>query len=192
MNRIETALEGVYIIEPRVFKDARGYFYESWNQKAFEEARLHYTWVQDNQSKSAYGTIRGIHYQKGEDAQTKLIQVLSGIILDVIVDLRNGSPTYGRYLAIELTADSHRQILIPKGFGHGFSVLSGTATILYKCDAYYAPHAEGVINAYDSQLAIDWQIDRGEALLSEKDLKAPSFAEYTQSPDFIYEKKRDS
>lgn len=186
MKIIKTELEGVYIIEPKVFKDARGYFYESWNRKAFEEAGLHYTWVQDNQSKSAYGTVRGIHYQKGEDAQAKLVRVLQGRVLDVAVDLRKGSPTYGKHIAVELSEDNHRQLLIPRGFGHGFSVLSDTAVFAYKCDGYYAPDAEGSINAYDPQLAIDWQIDKDRALLSEKDTQAQSFAEYSQNPDFIY------
>ena len=132
MKIIETALEGVYIIEPRIFKDARGYFYESWNQKAFEEAGLDYTWVQDNQSKSAYGTVRGIHYQKGDDAQAKLVRAIQGRVLDVAVDLRKGSPTYGQHVAVELSEDNHRQLLIPRGFGHGFSVLSETAVFAYR------------------------------------------------------------
>lgn len=188
MQLVETFFKNVFIIESSVFNDARGYFFESWNQKAFEGAGLHYTWVQDNQSKSTYGTIRGIHYQKQPYAQAKLIRVLQGTILDVIVDLRKGAPTYGQHLALELVADSHRQILIPKGFGHGYSVLSDTAIIAYKCDAYYAPLAEGRINAYDPQLSIDWLIDKGKALLSDKDIRAQSFAEYSQAPDFTYGK----
>ena len=191
MRIIKTAIEGVYIIEPKIFKDARGYFYESWNQKAYEEAGLHYTWVQDNQSKSAYGTVRGIHYQKGGDAQAKLVRALQGRVLDVAVDLRKGSPTYGRHVAVELSEDNHRQLLIPRGFGHGFSVLSESAVFAYKCDNGYAPKSEGSVNFADKYLNIDWQIEEDKALLSEKDTKAPSFAEYSQSPDFIYEKKRD-
>lgn len=192
MKLIRTAFEGVLILEPVVHQDNRGYFYESWNQKAFEEAGLHYTWVQENQSRSIYRSIRGIHYQKPPYAQAKLIRVLQGTILDVIVDLRAGSSNYGQHLSIELSAENHQQILIPKGFGHGFSVLSEIAIVMYKCDENYAPASEGIINAYDSNLAIDWGFCQYEAIRSEKDLNAPSFAEYNQSPDFIYEKKRDS
>jgi dTDP-4-dehydrorhamnose 3,5-epimerase len=188
MRIIETGLEGVYIIEPRVFKDARGYFYESWNQKAFEEAGLDYTWVQDNQSKSVYGTVRGIHYQKGDDAQTKLVRALQGRVLDVAVDLRKGSPTYGKHIAVELSEDNHRQLLIPRGFGHGFSVLSDSAVFAYKCDNGYAPKSEGSVRFNDEDLSIDWQIEKDRALLSDKDTKAPSFAEYSQAPDFTYSK----
>ena len=188
MKIIKTAIEGVYIIEPKIFKDARGYFYESWNQKAFEEAGLHYTWVQDNQSKSAYGTVRGIHFQKGQDAQAKLVRALQGRVLDVAVDLRKGSPTYGKHVAVELSEDNHRQLLIPRGFGHGFSVLSESAVFAYKCDNGYAPKSEGSVNFADKDLNIDWQIEEDKALLSEKDTKAPSFAGYSGNPDFIYNK----
>lgn len=186
MKIIKTELEGVYIIEPKVFKDARGYFYESWNQRAFEEAGLHYTWVQDNQSKSTYGTVRGIHYQKGEDAQAKLVRALQGRVLDVAVDLRKGSPTYGKHIAVELSEDNHRQLLIPRGFGHGFSVLSETAVFAYKCDNGYAPKSEGSVNFADKNLNIDWQIDKDRALLSDKDTKAQGFDEYSEHPDFTY------
>ena len=186
MKIIKTAIEGVYIIEPQVFRDARGYFYESWNEKAFDQAGLHYNWVQDNQSKSSYGTVRGIHYQKGDDAQAKLVRALQGSVLDVAVDLRKGSPTYGKHVAVELTEDNHRQLLIPRGFGHGFSVLSETAVFAYKCDNGYAPKSEGSVNFADKTLDIDWQIDQGKALLSDKDTKAQSFDQYSQSPDFIY------
>lgn len=186
MKIIKTELEGVYIIEPKVFKDARGYFYESWNRKAFEEAGLHYTWVQDNQSKSAYGTVRGIHYQKGEDAQAKLVRALQGRVLDVAVDLRKNSPTFGKHVAVELSEDNHRQLLIPRGFGHGFSVLSESAVFAYKCDNGYAPKNEGSVNFADKSLNIDWQIDKDKALLSAKDTQAQSFAEYNRHPDFIY------
>lgn len=188
MKIIETALEGVYIIEPRIFKDARGYFYESWNQKAFEEAGLDYTWVQDNQSKSAYGTVRGIHYQKGDDAQAKLVRAIQGRVLDVAVDLRKGSPTYGQHVAVELSEDNHRQLLIPRGFGHGFSVLSETAVFAYKCDNGYAPKSEGSVNFADKELSIDWQIDMDKALLSDKDTRAQDFGQYSQAPDFTYSK----
>ena len=191
MKIIETALEGVYIIEPQVFRDARGYFYESWNQKAFEDAGLHYTWVQDNQSKSTYGTVRGIHYQKGKDAQAKLVRALQGTVLDVAVDLRKGSPTYGQHVAVELSEDNHRQLLIPRGFGHGFSVLSDTAVFAYKCDNGYAPQSEGSVNYADKILNIDWRIEKDKALLSDKDTKAQSFTDYTKSPDFIRIGKKD-
>ncbi|MBS7327981.1 MAG: dTDP-4-dehydrorhamnose 3,5-epimerase [Oxalobacter sp.] len=187
MRIIKTAIEGVYIIEPKIFKDARGYFYESWNQKAFEEAGLHYTWVQDNQSKSAYGTVRGIHFQKGQDAQAKLVRALQGRVLDVAVDLRKGSPTYGRHVAVELSEDNHRQLLIPRGFGHGFSVLSDSAVFAYKCDNGYAPKSEGSVYFNDEGLSIDWQIDKDKVMLSEKDTKAQSFADYSRNPDFIYD-----
>lgn len=186
MKIIKTELEGVYIIEPKVFKDARGYFYESWNRKAFEEAGLDYTWVQDNQSKSAYGTVRGIHYQKGEDAQAKLVRVLQGRVLDVAVDLRKGSPTYGKHVAVELSEDNHRQLLIPRGFGHGFSVLSESAVFAYKCDNGYAPKNEGSVNFADKSLNIDWQVDKDKALLSDKDTQAQSFLEYDSNSDFVY------
>ena len=188
MKLVQTAFDDVLILEPVIHQDDRGYFFESWNQKAFEDAGLHYTWVQDNQSKSIYGTVRGIHYQKLPHTQTKFVHVLQGTILDVIVDLRAGSSTYGQHLVIELSAESHRQILIPHGFGHGYSVLSDTAVIAYKCDNYYAPDAEGIINAYDHNLAIDWGIGLHKAIRSDKDIKAQSFEQYSQSPDFVYRK----
>ena len=186
MKIIKTILEGVYIIEPKVFKDARGYFYESWNQKTFLEAGFDYTWVQDNQSKSAYGTVRGIHYQKGNDAQAKLVRVLHGRVLDVAVDLRKGSPTYGQHVAVELSEDNNRQLLIPRGFGHGFSVLSESAVFAYKCDNGYAPKSEGSVNFADKVLNIDWQIEMDKALLSDKDIKAKDFEQYNKNPDFTY------
>ena len=138
MNFIETKLDGVFIIEPTVFSDARGYFFESYNQHDLEKAGLDYVFVQDNQSKSSYGTIRGIHFQKGEFAQAKLVRVLQGTVLDVAVDLREGAPTYGQHVAVKLSEENHRQLLIPRGFGHGFSVLSETAVFSYKCDNFYA------------------------------------------------------
>ena len=186
MNLIETALKGVFIIEPRVFSDARGYFFESYNQKAFENAGLHYTFVQDNQSKSSYGTIRGIHFQTGEFAQAKLVRVLQGVVLDIAVDLRAGSPTFGKHVAIELSEGNHRQLLIPRGFGHGFSVLSETAVFSYKCDNFYAPSHEGSVRFDDPELAIDWRIDMKNALLSEKDRVAPDFRSYCSAPFFQY------
>lgn len=186
MNLIETSLEGVYIIEPAVFSDARGYFFESYNRNVFEKAGLNYTFVQDNQSKSSYGTIRGIHFQTGEFAQAKLVRVLQGTVLDVAVDLRKGSPTFGRHIAVELSENNHRQLLIPRGFGHGFSVLSETAVFSYKCDNFYAPAYEGSIRFDDPELAIDWRVDMNRALLSDKDKSAPDFRTYCQSPAFRY------
>ena len=186
MNLFETALDGVYIIEPTLFKDARGYFYESYNRNAFEKVGLHYTFVQDNQSMSSYGTIRGIHFQKGDYAQAKLVRVLYGTIRDIVVDLRAGSPTYGQHIAVELSGDNHRQLLIPRGFGHGFSVLSETAVFSYKCDNFYAPAHEGSVRFDDPELAIDWRIDMKKALLSDKDKQAPDFRTYSQFPAFHY------
>ena len=186
MNLIETALDGVYIIEPTIFRDARGYFYESYNRNAFEKAGLHYTFVQDNQSMSSYGTIRGIHFQKGDFAQAKLVRALQGTILDIVVDLRAGSPTYGQHVAVELSEDNHRQLLIPRGFGHGFSVLSETAVFSYKCDNFYAPAHEGSVRFDDPELAIDWRIDMKKALLSDKDRQAPDFRTYSQTTAFHY------
>lgn len=188
MKLVQTAFDDVLILEPVIHQDDRGYFFESWNQKAFEDAGLHYTWVQDNQSKSTYGTVRGIHYQKGKDAQAKLVRALQGTVLDVAVDLRKGSPTYGQHVAVELSEDNHRQLLIPRGFGHGFSVLSDIVVFAYKCDNGYAPQSEGSVNYADKILNIDWRIEKDKALLSDKDIKAQSFEQYRQSPDFVYRK----
>lgn len=186
MNFIKTALEGVYIVEPKVFSDSRGYFFESYNQDEFEKSGLNYTFVQDNQSKSSYGTIRGIHFQKGEFAQAKLVRVLQGSVLDVAVDLRLGSPSFGKHVAVELSEDNNRQLLIPRGFGHGFSVLSETAVFSYKCDNFYAFSSEGSVRFDDTELAIDWHIDMKKALLSDKDKQAPDFKTYCQTPAFHY------
>ena len=185
MKTTKTPLDGVIILEPTIFQDARGYFYESWNQKTFEKIGLHYNWVQDNQSQSSYGTIRGIHYQKGNKAQAKLVRVIKGRVLDIAVDLRKGSATYGKHIAVELTETNHKQLLIPRGFGHGFSVLSESAIFTYKCDNDYAPESEGSVNAFDLTLAINWQIPKDKIIQSEKDQKAPSFQQYNQAPDFI-------
>lgn len=189
MNFIKTALEGVYIVEPAVFRDHRGYFFESYNQSVFEKAGLDYTFVQDNQSKSTHGTIRGLHFQTGEYVQAKLVRVLQGAVLDVAVDLRFGSPTFGKHISVELSDENNRQLLIPRGFGHGFSVLSDTAVFAYKCDNYYFPASEGSVRCNDVDLAIDWQVDMKDALLSDKDSKAPGFYEYSQSPAFFYVRK---
>lgn len=178
MNFIKTAIDGVYIIEPRVFTDERGYFFESYSRAAFEAAGLHYDFVQDNQSKSSYGTVRGLHFQKGEHAQAKLVRVLEGTVLDVAVDLRRASPTYGQHVAVELSAENNRQLMIPRGFAHGFSVLSGTAVFAYKCDNLYCKESEGGIRFDDPTLAINWRIDMSRALTSEKDKEHPYFSEF--------------
>ena len=178
MNFIETAIEGVFIIEPRIFADERGYFFESYSRAAFEAAGLHYDFVQDNQSKSVYGTVRGLHFQKGEHAQAKLVRVLEGTVLDVAVDLRRTSHTYGQYVAVELSAENNRQLLIPRGFAHGFSVLSETAVFAYKCDNLYCRESEGGIRFDDPSLAIDWRIDPAKALTSDKDKLHPYFSEF--------------
>ena len=178
MNFIKTAIDGVYIIEPRIFTDDRGYFFESYSKAAFEAAGLHYDFVQDNQSKSVYGTVRGLHFQKGEHAQAKLVRVLEGTVLDVAVDLRRTSHTYGQYVAVELSAENNRQLLIPRGFAHGFSVLSETAVFAYKCDNLYCRESEGGIRFDDPTLAIDWRIDPAKALTSDKDKLHPYFSEF--------------
>ena len=178
MNIIPASLPGLFIIEPRIFEDSRGYFFESWNREAFEKAGLHYEFVQDNESLSTYGTIRGLHFQKGEHAQAKLVRVLEGAVLDVAVDLRKGSPTYGKHVAVELSSENKRQLLIPRGFAHGFSVLSETAVFAYKCDNQYCKESEGGIRYDDPQLAIDWKVEKGKELLSEKDRNLPLFAEF--------------
>ena len=169
MNVIETAIEGVVIIEPRLFKDERGYFFESFNQKEFEEKVCKTTFVQDNESKSSYGVIRGLHFQKPPFAQSKLVRVIKGAVLDVAVDIRKGSPTFGKHVAVELTEDNHRQFFIPRGFAHGFSVLSDEVIFQYKCDNFYAPQCEGAIAWDDPELRIDWRIPAGEVVLSSKD-----------------------
>lgn len=169
MNIIETNIEGVIIIEPRLFEDERGYFFESFNQKEFQEKVCKTTFIQDNESKSSYGVIRGLHFQKPPFAQSKLVRVVKGSVLDVAVDIRKGSPTFGQHVAVELTEDNHRQFFIPRGFAHGFSVLSKEVIFQYKCDNFYAPQSEGAIAWDDPDLGIDWQISIDEILLSEKD-----------------------
>lgn len=169
MNIIKTSIEGVTIIEPRLFKDERGYFFESFNQREFEEKVCKTTFVQDNESKSGYGVIRGLHYQKPPFAQSKLVRVIKGAVLDVAVDIRKGSPTFGQYVAVELTEENHRQFFIPRGFAHGFSVLSEEVIFQYKCDEFYHPEAEGAIAWNDTELGIDWKIPRDKVILSEKD-----------------------
>lgn len=173
MNFIKTKIAGLFILEPQVFCDERGYFFESYSQKSFEEAGLQYTFIQDNQSKSSYGTIRGLHFQKGEFSQAKLVRVLEGSVLDVAVDLRTGSDTYGEHFAVELSAENNRQLLIPRGFAHGFAVLSEIAIFTYKCDNLYNKESEGGLLYNDKKLAIDWKIDMDKVILSEKDTMYP-------------------
>ena len=173
MKITKTALDGVVIIEPQVFEDARGYFFESWNKAKMEEAGLNYDFIQDNQSKSCYGTIRGIHFQKGEFSQAKLVRVLQGTVLDVAVDLRKDSKTFGQHVAVELSAENNRQLMIPRGFGHGFSVLTPTAVFAYKCDNVYNKASEAGIRFDDPALGIDWKVKPEEAVLSDKDKILP-------------------
>jgi dTDP-4-dehydrorhamnose 3,5-epimerase len=177
MEIIKTQIEGVLIIEPRLFKDERGYFFESFNQKEFEDKICKTTFVQDNESKSTYGVVRGLHFQKPPFAQSKLVRVVKGSVLDVAVDIRKDSPTFGQHVAVELTEDNHRQFFIPRGFAHGFSVLSKEVIFQYKCDNFYAPQSEGAIAWDDPNLGIDWRISIDEILLSEKDKSHPRLAE---------------
>ena len=169
MEVIKTAIEGVVIIEPKVFKDARGYFFESFSLREFEEKVRKINFVQDNESMSSYGVMRGLHFQCPPYTQSKLARCVKGAVLDVAVDIRKGSPTYGQHVAVELTEDNHRQFFVPRGFAHGFAVLSETAVFQYKCDNFYAPQADGGISIKDDSLGIDWKIPTDKALLSEKD-----------------------
>ena len=169
INVIKTDIEGVLIIEPKIFGDSRGYFYESYSQRDFEEKVAKVTFVQDNQSFSHYGVLRGMHFQKPPYAQSKLVRVIQGKVVDVAVDIREGSPTYGKYVAVELTGENHRQLFIPKGFAHGFVVLSETALFQYKCDEFYHPEAEGAIAWNDPDLAIEWPVMAEDIELSKKD-----------------------
>lgn len=177
MKITETHISGLFVIEPKVFEDTRGYFFEAYNQRQMEEAGIHMEFVQDNQSKSGYGVIRGLHFQLNPKAQTKLVRVLDGTIYDVAVDVRHGSPTFGEWFGIKLSAENRKQLLIPKGFAHGFSVQSNTAIVFYKCDELYAPEHDAGIIYNDTDLAIDWGIPSDKILLSEKDGKLPPFKE---------------
>jgi len=171
----ETDIEGLLIVEPKVFKDERGYFYESYNQQVYEQHQVKTRFVQDNQSKSVRGVVRGLHYQLNPFAQTKLVRVLEGIILDVAVDIRKGSPTFGKWFGAELSAENMKQMLIPKGFAHGFSVLSETAIVFYKCDQFYNPEHERGIRLNDPDLDIDWKIPQEDMIISSRDSGLPSF-----------------
>lgn len=173
MNIIKTSIEGVVILEPHIFKDARGYFFESYNKQVFDKEVCPVDFVQDNESCSTYGVMRGLHFQKPPYAQAKLVRCVKGAVLDVAVDIRKGSPTYGRHVAVELTEDNHRQFFIPRGFAHGFAVISDVAIFQYKCDNYYHPEADGGISILDESLGIDWKIDTYKANLSDKDTKHP-------------------
>jgi dTDP-4-dehydrorhamnose 3,5-epimerase len=186
MNIIKTDIEDVVIIEPKIFKDSRGYFFESFSQREFDEKVAPINFVQDNESMSSYGVMRGLHFQKPPYAQSKLVRCVKGRVLDVAVDIRKGSPTYGRHVAVELTDDNHRQLFIPKGFAHGFAVLSDVAVFQYKCDEFYHPEVDGGISIIDDSLGIDWKIPTDKVILSEKDTKHPLLTEF-DSP-FIYEK----
>ena len=173
MNFIETAIKGVYVIEPKVFNDARGYFFEAWKQMEFENHIGKVNFIQDNESKSSYGVLRGLHYQKAEFAQAKLVRVIKGRVLDVAVDIRRSSSTFGQHVMVELSEDNKRQFFIPRGFAHGFLVLSEEAVFTYKVDNVYAPQAEAGIRWDDPDLGIEWPIDPQEVLTSEKDLQQP-------------------
>ena len=188
MNVIKTKLEGVVIIEPRVFKDDRGYFFESFSQRDFEESVCKTVFVQDNESKSAYGVLRGLHFQKPPFAQSKLVRVVKGRVLDVAVDIRAGSPTFGQHVAVELSEENKRQFFLPRGCAHGFAVLSGEAVFQYKCDQFYAPQSEGAIAWNDPELEIDWQLPAGDVILSGKDKHHPLLKDL--EPVFDYKTNR--
>lgn len=173
MNIIQTEIPGVQIIEPRVFGDSRGYFFESFNERDFKELVADVDFVQDNESKSSYGVVRGLHFQKPPYAQSKLVRVVKGRVLDVAVDLRKDSPTYGKYVALELSEHNHRMVFIPRGFAHGFAVLSEEAIFQYKCDNYYVPQSEGAVAWNDPDLKIDWMLPLENVILSEKDMRHP-------------------
>ena len=188
MEVIKTALEGVYIIEPKVFGDARGYFFESFSEREFKEKVGDIHFVQDNESMSKFGVMRGLHFQRPPYAQSKLVRCVKGKVVDVAVDIRKGSPTYGQHVAVLLTEENHRQFFIPQGFAHGFAVLSESAVFQYKCDNFYHPEADGGISILDESLGIDWGLAMNEALLSEKDTKHPKLAEF-DSP-FVWNQKQ--
>lgn len=184
MEVIKTPIDGVVIIEPRLFRDARGYFFESYSKREFDEKVRPVEFVQDNESMSAFGVMRGLHFQRPPFAQSKLVRCVKGAVLDVAVDIRKGSPTFGQHVAAELTEENHRQFFIPRGFAHGFVVLSETAVFQYKCDNYYHPESDAGISILDTSLGIDWRIDPAKAVLSEKDLRQPLLAEFDSPFDF--------
>ena len=184
MQIVKTDLEGVVIIEPKVFGDNRGYFFESFSEREFCGKVADVKFVQDNESKSSYGVVRGLHFQNPPYAQSKLVRVVKGAVLDVVVDIRKGSPTYGKHVAVELTEDNHRQTFIPRGFAHGFAVLSDEAIFQYKCDSFYAPQSEGAIAWDDPDLGIDWRIPADEIILSAKDMSHPRLKDIESSFEY--------
>lgn len=184
MEVIKTPIEGVVIIEPRIFTDARGYFFESYSKREFDEKVRPVNFVQDNESCSTKGVMRGLHFQRPPFTQSKLVRCVKGAVLDVAVDIRKGSPTYGQHVAVELTEDNHRQFFVPRGFAHGFAVLSDIAVFQYKCDNYYAPQADGGIAITDESLGIDWCLDISDVILSEKDTRHPLLADFDSPFDF--------
>ena len=177
MKVIKTDIEGVVIIEPRIFADNRGYFYEVFTERDFAEQVCPIHFVQQNEAKSSYGVVRGLHFQLPPHAQSKLVRVTKGRVLDVVVDIRRSSPTFGKHIAVELSDENHLQLFIPRGFAHGYSVLSDEAVMEYKCDNYYAPQSEGGVLWNDTELAIDWQVAADKVILSEKDKHYPTLAE---------------
>lgn len=186
MEVIQTNIEGVVIIEPRLFKDDRGYFFESYSERDFNRQVGEIHFVQDNESKSSYGVMRGLHFQRPPFTQSKLVRCVKGAVLDVAVDIRKGSPTYGQHVAVELTEDNHRQFFIPRGFAHGFAVLSPEAIFQYKCDNFYHPEADSGISILDTSLGIDWRIPTDHAILSAKDTKHPLLKDF-DSPFSVHE-----
>lgn len=178
MNIIKTKIDGLLILEPKIFEDSRGYFFESFSQKDFNQQVGPVVFVQDNESKSSYGVMRGLHFQRPPFTQSKLVRCVKGSVLDVAVDIRKGSPTYGQHVAVELTEENHRQFFISKGFAHGFAVLSETAVFQYKCDEFYHPESEGGISILDDTLNIDWRIPTDKVILSDKDTKHPLLKDF--------------
>jgi dTDP-4-dehydrorhamnose 3,5-epimerase len=184
MNVVQTEIPGVVIIEPRVFEDARGYFFESFSQREFDSQVREVRFVQDNESKSSYGVLRGLHFQKPPHAQSKLVRVVKGAVLDVAVDIRKGSPTFGKHVAVELSAENHRQFFIPRGFAHGFVVLTDEVIFQYKCDEFYAPQSEGALAWDDPDLGIEWGIPMEDVILSEKDKVHPRLKDAAELFDY--------
>ena len=184
MEIIKTDIEGLIIIKPQIFKDSRGYFFESFSQREFNEKVTPIQFVQDNESCSSYGVMRGLHFQKPPYTQSKLVRCVKGSVLDVAIDIRKGSPTYGKHVAVELSAENHLQFFIPKGFAHGYAVLSKEAIFQYKCDEFYTPQSEGGIQLMDESLGINWPISADDAILSDKDKKYPKLSEITSDFDY--------
>ncbi len=185
MPFIETGLPGLTIFEPRVFADSRGYFFEVYNEQLFQQAGIDVKFVQDNESKSQRGVLRGLHYQQNPMAQAKLVRVVEGEVLDVVVDIRKGSPTFGKSFSLLLSGENKKQLFIPQGFAHGFSVLTPVAIVLYKCDAFYNKQSEAGIRYDDPHLNIDWKIETGKEIISEKDIQLPFFSEAVSNFEFI-------